>query len=208
MKKQKTLLSIIIFTLFLGCSSKDGNHLLVNPISVITNSIENANYNSRREKVEAYAQLHYDLLKQEVYNGSGQHLNEIMRLANIKKSNYANVQKQLQKDYKVIFKNSQSVTERIVQSFAQLYMPQKETKKMNGLTYTEAYNIVQNHVDNNFESVRLAVKHHRTTELEKLARKLHITESEKREKFIHALDGKYFQLYVDSLVVSLMVHGE
>jgi len=207
MKQQKILLSTVIFTLFLGCSSKDANHILVNPISVITNSIENANYNSRREKVEAYAQLHYDVLKQEVYNGSGQHLNEIMRLANIKKSNYAKVQKQLQKDYKVIFKNSQSVTERIVQSFSQLYMPKKETKKRNGFTYTEVYNIVQNHVNHNFETMRFAVKHHQTTELEKLATKLHITESQKREKFIHSLDEKYFQLYVDPLVVSLMIHG-
>jgi len=207
MKKQKILLSTIIFMLILGCSSKDGNHILVNPISVITNSIDNANYNSRREKVEAYAQLHYDILKHEIYNGLGQHLNEIMRLSNIKKSNYAKVQKQLQKDYKVIFKNSQNVTEFIVQSFSQLYMPKKETKKRNGFTYTEVYNIVQNHVNHNFETMRLAVKHHQTTELEKLATKLRITESQKRGKFIHSLDGKYFQLYVDPLVVSLMVHG-
>ena len=207
MEKQKILLSTIIFTLFWGCSSKNANHILVNPISVITNSIENANYNSSRKKVEAYAQRHYDVLKQEVYNGSGQHLNEIMHLANIEKSNYTNVQKQLQKDYKVIFKNSQSVTERIVQSFSQLYIPKKETKKMNGFTYTEAYNIVQNHINHNFEAMRLNVKYHQTTELKKLATKLRITESEKREKFIHALDGKYFQLYVDPLVVFIMIHG-
>ena len=208
--KTINLLTLSFLTLLLmGCNSKNANHLNIFslPSAVVGTVIDNATYDRTRVKVERYVQSNYDLLKREIKRGEGSHIDEVLNLANVKKSKLSLAKKQLTKDYKSIFHNVELTAEPIIQTFSKLYMPKSaKDKMMNGFTYNQAWNIVFKRVDRDFELLRANVKQGQHDVLSKISDDLNIDDKKKQEHFLETLDGKYNLLFVDPLVVSVMIH--
>ena len=204
----KLSLFFISFTL-IGCESKDGINLniLEFPGTLIGSLIDNNSYNSRRKEVEQYSITHYKILREEIKNKKGIHLDNLMKISNIKSPNFSTVKNQLQKDYNTIFHNTQRVTEKLTQTMSHLYWVKEKTKTINGFSYTELSIIINNYVEKNFESIRIGVKNKNLEILNPLIEKLNIKETEKKEAFKESLKGKHFDIYTDLLVVAIMLHG-
>ena len=208
MYKIKLLTSSLILSLFVACSSKDANHIFVNPISAVLGGIDNANYSAKEKRVFNYIKKHYTVLKKEITKGEGNHIEEVLRIASIEDSKFPTVKQALKRDYKTIFHNVEIISEPIMRSFSSLYMPKsKEDKTMNGFTYNQAWNIVQRHVDNNYDLLQSNVKNSEHTVLTEIANNLHINNAKKRTPFIHSLDNKYESLYLDLLTTGIMIHS-
>ena len=210
MKKIDLITISLVTTLFMGCNSKDANHVNIFslPGAVVGSVIESATYERRREGVERYAQANYELLKSEIKAGEGEHLNEILTLAKVESSKFASVKERLKKDYTTIFHNVELTAQPIMQSFSKLYIPKSaQDKTMNGFTYTQAWDIVSKRVDRDFAILRGDVKGGGHDVLSKIADDLHIDDKVKRESFTHSLDGRYSAIFVDPLVVGVMMDG-
>jgi hypothetical protein len=190
-----------------SCSSKNGNYLniLQLPGDILDSVFDRNSCNIKRKRVEAYANLHYDVLKEEIKVKKGKHIDEIMKLAGIEESHYSKMRNQLNKDSKTIFHNTQRVTEKLVQNMSRLYEVKEKTKKINGFSYTQISEITKEYVDSNFETIRLAVRDSESEIFIALAEQLNIKDTKKREAFTHSLKGKHFELYTDLVVVSAMV---
>jgi hypothetical protein len=209
--KTINLLTLSFLTLLLmGCNSKDANHLNIFslPGAVVGTTIGNTTYNRSRVKVERYVQSNYDVLKYEIKRGDGNHIDKLLKLANIKKSKYSLAKKQLSKDYKRIFHNVELTIEPIIQTFSKLYMPKSaKDKTMNGFTYNQAWSLIFKRVDRDFELLRANVKQGQQDVLSKIADDLHIDDKKKREHFLELFDGKYKMIFIDPLVVAVMIHS-
>ncbi len=206
MYKIKLLTYLLTLALFVSCASKE-NHILVNPISAVWSNIENVNYSAKEKKVSNYVEKYYDLLKREIKKGEGIHIEEVLRIASIKNTKFSTVKLALKKDYSTIFHNVEIISELIIHSFSRLYMPKsKDDKTMNGFTFTQAWNIIQNHVDNKYDLLQSDVKNKQHKILIEIANDLHINDAKKRTIFLNSLDNKYKSLYLDLLTTSIMVH--
>ena len=192
-----------------SCSSKNGEYLniLQLPGAILDSVFDNSSSKIKREKVEAYAKLHYDALKKEINLKEGKHLNSILKLAGIEASHYPKIKVQLNKDYKTIFHNTQRVSEKLVQNMSRLYEVKEKTKEINGFSYTQVSEISKKYVESHFEAIRLAVKEGKSEIFIPLAEQLNIKESKKKDTFINSLKGKHFELYTDLVVVAVMVEG-
>jgi iron-sulfur cluster repair protein YtfE (RIC family) len=204
-------LSAITLTAFtlVGCSTKDGSffNILQLPGKILDSVFDNNSCQIKREKVEKYTKLHYEILREEIKAQKGTHIDELMRLAEIEEQEYATMKKQLKKSYKIIFHNTQRVSEQLVQNMSKLYEVKEKTKKINGFSYTEVLEITKRYVDQNFEKIRLAIKNSETDIFIPLSEELKIKNQKKKEKFIGSLKGEHFELYDDLLVVSVMIKG-
>ena len=77
---------LLLCLVLLGCSNTDANHVgnpLLLPIGAVTTGIENATYNTRRNRVKAYVVANHDQLKQDAIAGQGPALTEVMKLAKV-----------------------------------------------------------------------------------------------------------------------------
>ena len=199
-----------IVLLFVGCSSKDANHLpslWELPGAVIGSAVENSVYAHKRSNVKQYIITHYDVLRQEVKAGDGVHLNAVLNKANIRTSSIATVKKSLQKEHATMFKNTLLSTEAVMQAFGALYLSKEKTKTMNGFTYTQASNMVQAHLKKHFEAFRLSLKHKTITGLAPLTHKLKMKNPNKRNAFYASLWKRYDALIIEPVVVGFMVRG-
>jgi hypothetical protein len=200
--------AIMALTL-MSCSSKNGNYLniLQLPGTLLDSVFDNSSSKIKREKVEAYAKLHYDALKKEIKLKEGKHLDTILKLAGIETSHYSKIKIQLNRDYKTIFHNTQRVSEKLVQNMSRLYEVKEKTKEINGFSYTQISEISKKYVENHFETIRRAIKDSKSEIFVPLAEQLNIKESKKKDAFINSLNGKHFELYTDLVVVAVMVEG-
>jgi len=202
---------LLILSLFLlGCSSKDASHLpslFELPGAIVSTTIENAAYNAKRNRVQHYVTVHYTLLREEVSQGQGKHLNNVMHLAGVSGTDQPKAAKEIQKDYSTMFQNTLLVSESIASAFGRLYMPKEKTKKMNGFSYTEVRKIIDRYLKEHFETFRLSLKNRSTAETNTLADLLHIRNPEKRKKFLQAFIQQYEPLYIDPVVVSIMIRS-
>jgi len=201
-------LIFISFTL-IGCGSKDGNYLniLEFPGTLIGSLVDNHAYDNRRKEVEKYTKIHYALLRKEIKNKKGKHLDKLMQLSDTKSDKFSTVKKQLHKDYKTIFHNTQRVTESLTQTMTQLYRVKEKSKTINGFNYTELSTIINSYIEENFETVRLGIKNGNLEILNPLVERLNIKEAKRKTAFKESLKGKHFDLYTDLLVVAIMIHG-
>jgi len=210
MQKINLITLSLLTTLLMGCNSKNANHINIFqlPGAVVGSVIENAVYNRKREKVEGYAQANYELLKSEIKRGEGKHLDEVLKLANVGSAEVPLVKQKLKKDYMSMFHNVELTAEPIMQAFSRLYMPKSaKDKTMNGFSYTQAWKIVSQRVDRDFEILRADVKQGQHDVLSKIADDLHMNDKGKRKIFLQTLEGKYNDIFVDPLVVGVMIHG-
>ena len=203
-------LYFLLMLLFLNaCSTKEASHFpspLELPGAIISTTVENAFYEHKRSKVKAYIISHYDAIKHDIRLGKGTHIENLLHQADIKASTRSTVKKALQKDYYVMFQNTQLSTEAVMQAFETLYLPKKKTKTMNDFTYTQAYNIVQSELRKHFEIFRLSLKYQTTTGLLPFIKKLHISDPKKQQHFYERLWKRYDALIIEPVVVSVMVH--
>ena len=214
MKEKGKIMKIVVFvfliSFFIGCGSKGANHIpiLQLPGAAVSTGIENAIYGKKRKKVALYALENYDVLKLEIKQSSGTHLDKILNLAKIKSSKTQKVKQDLQESFSTIFENPIRPSEAIMDKFSKLYWPKTKVDNLNGFTFLEASRLINSHVKENFENLRADVKNTKTTELEKIASKLNIKDSVKFQEFIHVLDGQYYKMFVEMLVVSVMIHSD
>lgn len=71
---------------------------------MIGSEISDAIYTQRRERVSAYVQTHYAAIRAEALRGGGVHLDEAMRIAQVKPDNQAKVRQELQTNHALYFK--------------------------------------------------------------------------------------------------------
>ena len=204
------LSAVVVTTLTItSCSTKDGSYfnILQLPGAILDSVFDNNSCHIKKEKVEAYTKQHYNLLRDEIKAKKGKHIEELMKLAEIKESEYSKMLTQLNKDYKTIFHNRQRVTEKLVQNMSRIYEVKEKTKKINGFSYSQISEITQKYVDTNFEKIRLAIKSSKSEIFVPLAEQLNIKDSTKQKSFINSLREKHFELYDDLLVVAVMMEG-
>ncbi|HFU77373.1 MAG TPA: DUF3015 domain-containing protein [Epsilonproteobacteria bacterium] len=202
----KTFL-LFLLLLLSGCSSKEASHLpsvFELPGAIIGTTLENAMYEHTRAKVKKYIISHYDVLKIEIKIGRGEHLNALLKKANIDASSSLSTKKKLQKEYATMFQNIQLCTEAVMQTFGTLYLPKEKTKTMHGFNYTQAYNIVQAQLNKHFDAFRLSLKHQTTTGIVPLIKKLQITDHTKQKYFYTNLWKRYDALIIEPVVVAIM----
>jgi len=208
-KKRIVKLSVVtvIALTVMGCNTKNGSHfnILQLPGKIIDSVFDNNSYHVKKEKIEKYTKIHYNSLREEVKAKSGKHLDEIMNIAEIELSKQDSIRKQLSKEYKTIFHNSQMITEKLVQIISKLYLPKEKTKKINGFTYTELSRMTKVYIDEHFEEIRLAIQDKKSDIFIPLSKKLNIDDKSKQEIFITSLLGKHAELYDDLVVASIML---
>ncbi len=201
-------LAFLLPLLLIGCSSNDSSHLpsiFQLPGAIIGSSVENAIYNAKRRKVEAYVAQHYLAIRQDVLNGGGKSLDGALDTAGEKTDTSGEVAKNFITHYGAIFKNSQLIAERLINPFVTLYGVKQIDKKINGLSYTEAYQIIFDYADSNFEILRVALQKGEGVGLSDLAQQLGIEEQNRRHRFNLEAKSLYETLYLEPLVVALMV---
>ena len=209
--KKKRIVNLSVVTVialtFIGCNTKNGSYfnILQLPGKIIDSVFDNNSYHVKKEKIETYTKIHYNSLREEVKAKSGKHLDELMNIAEIELSKQNNVKKQLNKEYKTIFHNTQIVTERLIQIMGKLYLPKEKTKKINGFTYTELSRMTKVYIDEHFEEIRLAIKDKKSDIFIPLSKKLNIDDKSKQEIFITSLLGKHAELYDELVVASIMI---
>jgi len=204
------LSAIAIITLTVtGCNTKDGSffNILQLPGVILDSVFDNHSCHIKKEKVKNYVEENYEVIRKEIKDQKGEYLDEMMKLAEIKTSDYIIIKKRLHNNYQTIFKNSQRVTEKLVQIMSRLYEVKEKRKTINGFSYTEISEITKSYIDKNFEEIRLAIKNGKSEVFIPLAKQLNIKDKLKREKFIKSLNEKHFELYDDLLVVAVMVEG-
>ena len=200
--------AIMALTL-MSCSSKNGNYLniLQLPGTILDSVFDNNTSNITREKVETYTKIHYEILRKEIKEKKGKHLDEMMILANIEASQHPQIKAQLHKEHQTIFHNTQRITEKLVQTMSRLYSVKEKTKSINGFSYKELSEITEAYIEKHFEEIRLAVKSKDSTIFIPLAEKLNIKDTDKKEMFIKSLLGQHYELYDDLLVVAVVIHA-
>ena len=204
----KILIPLLLLLLHSCSNKKDASHLpspLELPGAIIGTTIDNAIYGHKRTKVKRYIVAHYDAIKSEIKVGDGKHVDALLDEADIKTSHRIRVKQELHQEFDTMFKNVQLSTEAVMQTFSSLYFPQKGTKTMNGFTYTQAYNIVQGYLNENFEGFRLSLKNHTTQGLISLVHDLNIDDKNKQNLFYESLWKRYDTLIIEPVVVTVMV---
>ena len=204
----KILLPFLLL-LLISCSHKnDASHFpspLALPGAIIGTTIDNAIYGHKRTKVKRYIVVHYDALKSEINTGDGKYFDGLLNEADIKTSHRSRVKQEIQQEFNTMFKNIQLSTEAVMQTFSSLYLPQKGTKTIHGFSYTQAYNIVQNYLNKNFEIFRLSLKNHTTQGLISFVHKLNMDDKNKQNIFFESLWKRYDALIIEPVVVTVMV---
>ena len=93
------LLSILLSA---ACSTGEANHLgnpLLWPAMAVTNGIDNAFYDARRQKVEAHVAAHHPALMAEITAGGGVLLTTAMDLAKVAPARRPELVRVLQQDF-------------------------------------------------------------------------------------------------------------
>lgn len=203
----------VFFLTFLldGCSS--GTSHLPSPFElpgmVIGSAIENANYKSKRKRVEAYVARNYLGIRQDVNNGGGKYLEGAFNSANIKTNKRVEVKNSFITGKKHIFHNTILVEDALINIFATLYVNTStaKDKRINGFHYGDARQVIRDFADQNFETLRLDIKQGNGQALEQLASKLRIQDNQKYDLFIKKSQQRYKKIYLEPVVVALMVHS-
>ena len=211
MKKKRILkLSAVAITALtlMSCSSKNGIYLniLQFPGTIFGYDMNCSLPIDKKKKIEEYTKIHYEELREEVKEKKGKHLEQILKLADIKESKYPNVKAQLHKEHNAIFHNTKRITEELVQNISKLYLSKEKSKTINGFSYTELYDSIEVYVEEHFEEIRLAVKSGKSEVFIPLSKKVNIKDKKKEETFINSLSGKHIQLYDDLLVLSIIMY--
>jgi hypothetical protein len=192
----------------LGCSNQ-AQHLpplWQVPGAMISNSIENNIYSTKREAVKTYVTENYIDLKDEVKNGTGEHLTKILDIIHVKQGNIQAAKQHLQKDYKFMFENTDIISEFMMNIYASMYLHtmSKETKTINGFSYTQASNIIKKYIDRDFASFRRALQSADASYMQELLDILRITEAQNKNSFLDNLFKEYNHFYIEPVVVGIM----
>ncbi len=192
-----------------GCA-KEASHLpsvFELPVVLVSNTIENSIYNSRRKAVKKYIVTHYDDVKIEIQKSEGVHLNELISIADIDENDHQKAKNQWQKDYSIMFENKQLITESIMQYYSAIYIATSTEKRktINGFSYTEASNIIKNYLTNNFETFRLAIFSKNTKKLKALTNSLNIKTLENKNLFLNKIMKNYDKYFIEPVIVGIMV---
>jgi hypothetical protein len=98
---------LALATCLSGCSSPGSpSHLptVWDIPSLIGGTFTEAAYDARRQRVSAYVQAHYSALREETLRGDGSHLDEAMRIAQVKPENVATVKQEFQSRHAEYFR--------------------------------------------------------------------------------------------------------
>ena len=205
-------LGLIFFSLVMSACSNDASHLpspFELPGMVIGSSIENASYNAKRKRVSAYVSRNYLGIRQDVNSGGGKFLEGALDSANLKGNKRLKAKTNILKSYKQIFSNSGLVEDALINVFAALYVHTSSPgdKRINGFHYSEARQVIRNFADQNFEALRLDIKNGNGQTLNRLALKLRMQESQKRDEFIKKSRKLYHRIYLEPVIVAIMVYS-
>ena len=202
--------NILLATMFLSsCSGNGDSHLpsvFELPGAIVGSAIDNATYNVKRRKVEAYVANNYEALREDVEQGGGQVLEGALDSAGIKGGKRNQAKNDLISNRSTYFYNTEIVTGNLINPFASLYLAREADKKINGFSYTEARQIIKNFADQNFEELRLSVKSNQGSALDGLASRLNIQDPQKRSQFKQKSQRLYKTIYLETVTVVFMVN--
>ncbi len=201
---------ILCFCLFLSACTQQASHLpswWQLPGALIGNTIENAAYNKKRNAVKNYVVKHYDELKMDVQNGTGEHFEKILSLAGIKPADRPNARREIQENYATLFENTDLISNIIMHNYTSLYRDRiyRQTKTINGFSYNQAYQIIQDFIVKDIDGFHHAVKVRNHQYFDDLSKKLTIESSEKNNMFLNHIFDQYDQFFIEPVVVGIMV---
>jgi hypothetical protein len=214
----KVCLIILALSLITGCSTGGASHLpniFQLPGAIIGSGVENSAYNAHRRKVESYVVQHYENIRSDAQKGGGQYIENAMDIAGIKAANRERTRRGFIDDYPIIFRNTELVTENLINQFTKLYLVNRQDKRIHGLRYDEALNIIQRFTGRNFEALRQDIGRSQTVRnharnhadaLADLATQLQMTDPVKRRIFIKNARLSYRDIYLNPVVVALMIN--
>jgi len=202
-------LSISVFIFLLTACSKEANHLpsiFELPGAILSTGIENSIYSHKRDRIKRYIVLHYSQLDREIAQGKGATLDRLLKLMEISRHDTIQVKRKLQKDHPTMFRNSELVTEAVVQSFAAVYPPAKQSKTLNGMEYTQVHLIVSHYIQSHYPQFRKALQRQNPKALSILADRLHLVDSSKRTRFYRRILAREDALLIEPVVTGIMIH--
>ncbi len=204
-----TTLLVSIFLLLSACS-QNASHLpsLFDIPSTIGSVFENANYNAKRKKVAAYVTKHYLALRKDVSSEGGEVLEGAFDVADIKQSKRKKARQILYSSKKTTYENAGLVADSLVQIFAALYVNESspKDKRINGLSYFDAQQLITQYAEKNFDSLRIVIKEGRGAVLEGLMQTLNINNPAKQSIFKTKAKSQYYRIYLDIVVTSIMIN--
>ncbi len=195
--------------LLVGCS-QNASHLpsIFDIPSVIGSVFENASYNAKRKKVADYVAKHYLGLRLDAKQGGGSTLEGALDVAGIKKSKRNKAKQIFVSGQKHTFENATLVADSLTQVFAALYVNESSAKdkRINGFNYFDAQQLITKYAEENFESLRIAIKQGQGVALDGLMKKLNIKDTAKQGIFITKAKSLYYTIYLDIVVTSIMIN--
>jgi hypothetical protein len=208
--KQNVITTLLISAIVLTGCSQNASHLpsIFDIPSVIGSVFENASYNAKRKKVADYVAKHYLGLRLDAKQGGGSTLEGALDVAGIKKSKRNKAKHIIVSGQKETFENASLVADSLIQVFAALFVKDSsaKSKKINGFTYFDAQQLIKQYAENNFESLRIAIKQGQGVALDGLMKKLNIKDTAKQGIFISKAKNRYYMIYLDIVVTSIMIN--
>ncbi len=206
----KPVYGILLFSFFLNACSSGASHLpspFELPGMIIGTAIDNASYSAKRKKVERYVARNYLGIRQDVIAGGGRILDGAFNSANIAANKRAKVKRDFLSNQQYIFHNTLMVEDALINVFSALFVNSSSAKdkRINGLGYIQARNIIREFAERNFEALRIDIKQGSGQTLDQLATALSIHDAQKRDKFVTQSQRLYQRIYLEPVVLSLMV---
>ncbi len=206
---RKSFLMASSFLFLEGCASEPSHlpSVFELPVVIAGSAIENTIYGARRDRVKSYVITHYEGLKEDIKKGEGAHVNALLLKVGVDKNNHQKASGQWQKDYFIMFENKELITESIMRNYSRIYIASssKQTKTINGFSYTEASNIIKNYLKHDFEVFHSSIKNKDESGLNALISKLKIQNTENKKLFLEDILTKYDSYFIEPVVVGAMV---
>ena len=179
------------------------------PGALVSNSLENSIYNSKRAAIKNYVLKNYVDLKNEIKNKNGDHLDEVLRLTKIKDGKTKMVKERLQKDFLIMFENTENISDFLTNLYVSLYLDtiSKSTKKINGFSYGEIKNITQNFISNDFRRFKIAVEQQDQSYFREFFKALKIIETNNQNAFMAHIYKEYDRFFIEPVVVGIIIHS-
>lgn len=201
-----TILLTLAFSL-IACSNNASHmpNVFQLPGAVVGSAIDNAVYNARRNKVTAFVKEHYSEIHQDVMAGGGQHLQQALLVAEIPETKHKQAIQQLISDQTLYFNPSEKVANQLMHGFAALYPVSQASKTINGFSYSQAHQLIENYAKTHSEALKVAIQQGQGDALLGLTKILNISNSATQQQFNASAKAAYVRIYIEPLVVFFMV---
>jgi len=200
----QTLLAVLASLLFINACTMGAGHVpagmeVLAPVAAVSNTIYKSAYKHKINQIKRFLLgSNYDVLKSEIYQGNGIHLEQLIMLVDKDRNKTPLFKNKLQQEYSSLFNNSRNISMRVSFISAQLLAG---NQRRYVLPYQVRMNLL-NDLDANYDAFRIAVKNRDTRRLSRVADILSVSLAN-REQFYNQLASQYDSLFLEPVAVRI-----